>query len=442
MVEQKNAPPLPQSNITFSTCLHSLRISLAMSNKATKRTSFGLGRRSSSAQNEPQASTPSTSRSQSVFSRWRRNEKPEASKIALPPTIPPLNLTDDSVKTSPVAAAQKSPGDVAVDTAQAGQVTAPISVSAGAPLTPSSTQEGRQLSPKQSIPRKTSESPAKRASAASPITPKPTSPSARSNQSNNVGVATPKSGFLSSSVIPSTAIFREVKSSSTATASAVQRKKLEKSPNDLTSPTSLASTSAHPVVTSAITNEPRVVIPLSAVKTDFNGIVIRVTTPASAQSSKSALLLNGGNPISLSTTLHQLKLDIAELLELEDVQLFPQKQLNPLKPCNCAFAESVARNGLWEMLRCRDHTRIACDYAHPDPPVLRKGTCPLCLLDLVERCGDCQDAGIVNRDGCPLVVNAGCNHTFHHHCYTKQFSDTCPAGCSTGRLPWLFILTC
>jgi len=258
--------------------------------------------------------------------------------------------------------------------------------------------------------------------------------------------ATPDSGSPLPSVSLSTSIFREVKTSSAST-SASLKEKAQGSPTVISSRAPAESNSAYPPDTPVLLNQSKSGIPAFAVNTDPNGIVIRVTTPASAQASrttsKSTLLLNGGKPISLSTTLHQLKTSIAKLMDLENVQLSPQKLANSWKHCNCAFAESVARNGLWNMLRCRDHTEVACDYAHPDDPVNRKGSCALCLMDLVERCGDCQDAGFVTRDCCPLVVNAGCNHTFHHHCYTKQFRDTCPARCSTGPLPLILsILIC
>lgn len=269
-----------------------------------------------------------------------------------------------------------------------------------------------------------------------PIRSNSTKPGTVSDAESTADIPSLRSNSIPAPAILSTAIYREVKSTSTTT-SALSKKKLMTILPTQSSPPASTSGFVHPVISPAISDGPPCKIPISGIHTDPNGIVIRVTTPASAQTSragsKPTLLVNDGRPISLSTTLHQLKSNIAGLLELENVQLSRWKPASSSKSCNCAFAENIARNGLWDMLRCRDHTRTKCDYPHPDNSIIRKGICTLCLLDLVERCGDCQDAGIVTRDCCPLVVNAGCNHTFHHHCYSKQFGNTCPARCSTGR---------
>jgi len=413
-----------------------------MSSKENRRKPFRLGRISSS--DSPPSAAP-TSQSTSVFSRWtkvasgRRNEKPEPPKSGPPSAIIPYNSPTASATTS--VAIQKSLGDIAVDLSLSNLDALPDSVS--------ETHQMPYLSQK-SLPRKpviptatTSNAQPGRVQGAPDAISAPSFNTEQATIAKSLTVpsppseitsATPKSTSLPPSVSLSTSIFQDVKASSNATL----KKKAQRSPTvGITSRAPAESTSAYPPAAPALLNPPNGIV-ASALNTDPNGIVIRVTTPASAQasrtSSKSTLLLNGGKPISLSTTLHQLKTSIAKLMELENVHLSRQKLVSSSKPCNCAFAESVARNGLWNMLRCRDHIEVACDYAHPDNPVLRKGICTLCQMDLVERCGDCQDAGIVTRDCCPLVVNAGCNHTFHHHCYTTQFGDTCPARCSTGHL--------
>lgn len=168
-----------------------------------------------------------------------------------------------------------------------------------------------------------------------------------------------------------------------------------------------------------------------------NSAIIRVITPKSAQKcsdAHSALLLNGGNPISLTMTLRQLKLNIGNLLSVQNLYL-PEKPSSPSSVCNCALARSIVKNGIWEMLKCRTHdsSHEDCDYPHVNTS--KDGQCLLCLEALAEPCQRCQEGSGVVIDPCPLVSNVGCNHTFHHHCYTEQLEKTCPGGCSISYTP-------
>jgi hypothetical protein len=159
-------------------------------------------------------------------------------------------------------------------------------------------------------------------------------------------------------------------------------------------------------------------------------LVIRVITPASAQrghDNHGPLLYNDGKPIPLNTTLRQLKVGISQLLNVQGLRL-PSKATaaNVSHICNCDFGRSIVESGLWEMLRCRVHDSRegACDYPHS--PVQKGTSCIICHIALTDPCEGCEDSTL---DGCPLVVNAGCNHTFHHHCYRGTSNETCPGGC-------------
>jgi hypothetical protein len=169
---------------------------------------------------------------------------------------------------------------------------------------------------------------------------------------------------------------------------------------------------------------------VEAIARNNRRIVIRVITPSSAQSRdvKSILLYNDGKPIPLSTTLRQLKVGIARLLNVNGLSLPPKTTAaTPMRLCNCAFASTIVTYGVWEMLRCRIHDseEEGCDYPHKT--IVKDKICLLCHTTLTERCQHCELGDISD---CPLVVNAGCNHTFHHHCYTQHTNETCPGGCA------------
>ena len=165
-----------------------------------------------------------------------------------------------------------------------------------------------------------------------------------------------------------------------------------------------------------------------------NSAIIRVITPESAQRSpdpNSARLLNGGNPIALTMTLRQLKESIGNLLGVHDLRL-PEKRSPSSAICNCALARSVAKNGIWEMLQCRIHDSSdeGCGYPHVNAS--KDGQCLLCHEALSEPCQICQDNEVI-QNPCPLISNVGCNHSFHHHCYTEQVGSACPGGCSKSQ---------
>lgn len=157
--------------------------------------------------------------------------------------------------------------------------------------------------------------------------------------------------------------------------------------------------------------------------------IIRIITPESARQPQSShLLYNSGEPVSLDLTLRALKIGIAHLLKMSNLSL-PRRNITPMtNKCNCDLAQKIADNGTWEMLRCRLHgtDRPSCAYPHePLPPA----DCVICLLPLTQRCNACKDEGLYNP-ACPFVINAGCNHNFHHHCYINKPGASCPSGCS------------
>lgn len=164
--------------------------------------------------------------------------------------------------------------------------------------------------------------------------------------------------------------------------------------------------------------------------------IIRLITPASVYQRQdiAPLLYNGGNPIPLSTTLRQLKVGIAQQLGIQDLHLPPKATAaDPQHICNCAFAGSIAENGIWEMLRCRIHDSPNGDCDYPHAPTAKSKDCLVCHVGLQDPCEDCSSS---DAAPCPLVINAGCDHTFHYHCYKKHVGDTCPGGCSRSNLPF------
>jgi hypothetical protein len=162
--------------------------------------------------------------------------------------------------------------------------------------------------------------------------------------------------------------------------------------------------------------------------------VIRIITPHSSQQIQEGrpLLYKGGEPVPLATTtLRQLKVGIAEQLGISNLQLPPPSTAADIrKSCNCAFATSIAENGLWEMLRCRTNETSHEDCDYPHTRVRKDVDCPICLRSLREACEDCQSD---QNPDCPLCVNAGCQHTFHYHCYRGYSGDNCPGGCNRSK---------
>jgi hypothetical protein len=161
-----------------------------------------------------------------------------------------------------------------------------------------------------------------------------------------------------------------------------------------------------------------------------SGVIIRIVTPASAQNRNpnAALLYNDGAPVPLTTTLRQLKVGIAQLLGIQGVSFPPQSTAaDTTSTCNCSFASSVVENGIWEMLRCRIHDATVddCEYLHSSTDKTKD--CSICAVGLTDPCETC----LLKEDmPCPLVVNAGCQHVFHYHCFRKFSGDNCPGGCS------------
>jgi hypothetical protein len=144
-------------------------------------------------------------------------------------------------------------------------------------------------------------------------------------------------------------------------------------------------------------------------------------------------LLNNGTPVSLATTLRELKHQIATSLN-ESVHLPEHDGLK--HECNCSLAQSISRHGTWDMLRCRDQHQRQSDYPHED--LDGSAQCVLCHMLLSHPCRRCQE-GESDEKYCALVINAGCKHTFHHHCYITKNQiggflrdESCPQGCSQG----------
>ena len=140
--------------------------------------------------------------------------------------------------------------------------------------------------------------------------------------------------------------------------------------------------------------------------------------------------LNGGNLIPLSTTLRELKYMIATHL---GVQVRIPLTETPSPECNCNLARSVAKHGIWEMLHCRTWQGYGEYAASHDC----SGVCALCGRHLADSCRTCLNEDSNDNDRCPLVINAGCRHVFHHHCYIQRDRiengvQLCPGGCPQG----------
>lgn len=167
---------------------------------------------------------------------------------------------------------------------------------------------------------------------------------------------------------------------------------------------------------------------MSVSKSPPESAVIRVITPESAIHNTD-LLYNGGAQVSLRMTLRELKIGIASLLEMRILSL-PRRITttgSTASRCNCDLAQTISQRGTWETLRCRLHgtDHPTCDYPHGPLP---RGSCGICRLPLSQRCNACEEPEPLYNPACPLVINAGCNHSFHQHCYMNQTEATCPGG--------------
>ena len=179
---------------------------------------------------------------------------------------------------------------------------------------------------------------------------------------------------------------------------------------------------------------------MSEINSLVDDIPIRVITPKiAAQIANNQIeetgvpYLNDGNPIPLTTTLRELKQLVATCLN-EKIHL-PESDKNKLNECNCSLARDIAKRGVWDMLRPRHNGQknfAACDEKFDIEE------CGLCHRALSQACDTCEIQE-TDETFCSVVVNAGCNHPFHHHCYVSasrigDFSrvQKCPQGCSIG----------
>ena len=165
-----------------------------------------------------------------------------------------------------------------------------------------------------------------------------------------------------------------------------------------------------------------------------DGILIRVITPQNANAVdniRETDLLDDGARIPLSTTLRQLKERISKKLGVTIQLPSPAQTACTTNECNCVLANSIAKYGLWDMLRGRDPYDSTFPYERMDT----SGECFICFNPLDEGCGNCARV----KD-CPLVRNAGCSHIFHRDCYIQHEGQNCPGGCSMGtRVPHLIL---
>jgi hypothetical protein len=155
-----------------------------------------------------------------------------------------------------------------------------------------------------------------------------------------------------------------------------------------------------------------------------NDIHIRVITPSTARTVTNIRdigLFDNGSPtsISLGTSLRQLKHMIASHLSVT-IKLPSQAYASE---CNCIFARSVAKYGLWDMLRGREPLSGTFPYEDMDLSC----DCLICMIPLHQSCQGCT-----SLNDCPLVRNSGCSHVFHRDCFVQYAGMNCPGGCSTG----------
>ena len=187
-----------------------------------------------------------------------------------------------------------------------------------------------------------------------------------------------------------------------------------------------------PLVGAAVGPTASVSPPIATESTPADSIVVRIITPNSAAVGTNPMtisLFSDGKPVPISTTLRQLKKDIAKRLGVKiELPTAATRTENTQFHCNCDFAKSIAKYGIWDMLRCRSHVMPGdnCDYPHyPFDPT---EPCAKCSRQRGDRCFECAET----EHDCPLVVNVGCKHVFHQHCYLRHTGTNCPAGCSEG----------
>lgn len=151
---------------------------------------------------------------------------------------------------------------------------------------------------------------------------------------------------------------------------------------------------------------------------------IQILTPHSAQRDHGHLIfLQGGRQYPATTTLKQIKTDIAHQLHLP---YLPIQQDSQHQSCNCTLAELLVKRGVWEKLDCIGHAPGACSYPHH--PQLHSGhRCARCSQPLTAPVIDSSDPG-----GCEASIlvrtDLPCGHAIHSQCFNGIEYD-CPDAC-------------
>lgn len=150
---------------------------------------------------------------------------------------------------------------------------------------------------------------------------------------------------------------------------------------------------------------------------------IQVITPKSAQSHPDdILLLQDGYRYSATTTLRQIKTDLAHLLHLPTLPVEDASD----QSCNCKLAELLVKRGIWEKLVCDGHSFSGCSFVdHPQLGASRD--CARCSQPLTSHlanssASDKCEAYILLRTDLP------CGHAIHSQCLAGSEYD-CPESC-------------
>lgn len=152
---------------------------------------------------------------------------------------------------------------------------------------------------------------------------------------------------------------------------------------------------------------------------------IRVITPGLAQAASETReipLLEGGRYYPLSTTLSEIRHNIAQYL---GIPLTPADE--PVSSeCNCKLAELLLKRGVWEQIHCSNHNIMGCNFIplRGDSIASQCARClqPLTAHDVSIDAGVCQSYLLRRTD-------LACEHVVHSQCLKSGREYSCPPSC-------------
>ena len=171
-------------------------------------------------------------------------------------------------------------------------------------------------------------------------------------------------------------------------------------------------------------DSPAVKAPADQASLATGGLQIRVITPDLACKTpevRNIPLLLGGQFYNPSTTLREIRHDVAEHLQL------PSDSVDgpATSECNCKLADLVVKRGEWEQIACVKHNIMGCTFGSQQ--VSSRQKCARCCQNLSDHDAATDDgichSYILRRSDLP------CGHIVHSQCLLSPSAYDCPASC-------------